>query len=64
MQGPGEQAGQLEMKLLSLRGSKAPFNPNPEMFHLPPLSQQLDSHGGLPPRTNWPITSNMMKSIQ
>lgn len=61
LQGPGGQAGQFEMKLLSLSGRKAPIISPPDSFHLPPLDQQLR---GIPQRTTWPVSHSMMKSVQ
>ena len=62
LQMPGGQAGMLEMKMLCLRGHKAPFSIHPETLHLPPLHQQRHSHSSLSARTNWPVTNKMLKN--
>lgn len=63
LQGPGGQVGQLEMKMLSVQGSKALFNHPPDTVHLPPIEEQRNSHTALPKRTNWPISYSMLKSV-
>ena len=61
--GPGKGGQQVEMKLLAVQGSKAPFNFPPDTFHLPPIEEQRSAHTALPPRTNWPISYSMLKSV-
>jgi hypothetical protein len=53
----------LEMKLLSLQGSKAATLPPPETFHLPPLDQQINTQKTIPSRSTWPVTHTMLKSV-
>ncbi len=53
----------METKLLAVQGSQAPFNLPPETFHLPPIEEQKSAHTALPPRTNWPISYSMLKSV-
>lgn len=61
--GKGQGGRQVEMKLLTVQGSKAPFNFPPDTFHLPPIEEQRSAHTALPPRTNWPISYSMLKSV-
>ena len=63
VQGPGGQVGQLEMKMLTVQGSKALFNQPPDTVHLPPIGEQQSSHSALPKRTSWPISYSMLKSV-
>ena len=61
--GQGEAKQQAETKLLAVQGSKAPFSFPPDTFHLPPIEEQRISHTALPPRTNWPVSYSMLKSV-
>ena len=55
--------GQIELQLLTVEGARAPLAIPPETVHLPPLEEQRSTHTALPPRTSWPVTTNMLKSI-
>lgn len=63
LQGPGGQLGQMELQLLWVEGLRAPLATPPETLHLPPIEEQRCSHTALPPRTSWPVTNTMLKSI-
>lgn len=52
------------MKLLSLKGRRAAVISPPDTFHLPPLDQQLLTQSAVPPKSAWPITNSMLKSVK